>query len=420
MRLAALALLAALPWTPTPNVSSPHLFVDEPAIAFSRDGTGLATWQARDGLGASALVTYDAADLAPGAGAFGPQRPVREDLAVAPLTYAGSRTLAVTTGLAALYGRTGGSFGVPRPIPHGPDVRSIRLAANAQGDAAVAWFEDRGVTTDRVYVSLRRRNHPFAKPILLATGRIRSVSTAVSPSGDVLVAWDARGTIRARLKGSHDHGFRTTDTIRSAPTYFAAIRTAIAAGGAAYIAWSAQLKTEGGDSGPGYAEVAVRPAGAGRFRPAELLERDPATQQQGLLDITTGPATVVWTGWDGTHHRVRAAADAAGARFGFGAHQDLSPPGADAFEAALGASPDGRRLAVWTTMPADAGGGAISAATAPPGQPFGAPESVTEGPEARVPAAAYDERDHRWAIVWSNRPDGTTRTFLQAALRAAP
>ena len=43
MRLAALALLAALPWTPTPNVSSPHLFVDEPAIAFSRDGTGLAS-----------------------------------------------------------------------------------------------------------------------------------------------------------------------------------------------------------------------------------------------------------------------------------------------------------------------------------------------------------------------------------------
>ena len=78
--------------------------------------------------------------------------------------------------------------------------RDVSLAAAPSGDAALAWFEDRGTRTDRVYVSLRRAHGRFGAPRRLATGRIRSVAAAVGASGDVLVAWDARGVLRTRFK----------------------------------------------------------------------------------------------------------------------------------------------------------------------------------------------------------------------------
>ena len=53
---------------------------------------------------------------------------------------------------------------------------------------------------DRVEVALRRAGGSFGAPLRLATGRVRSVSVAVGPRGDVLVAWDARGKIRTRLR----------------------------------------------------------------------------------------------------------------------------------------------------------------------------------------------------------------------------
>jgi hypothetical protein len=99
----------------------------------------------------------------------------------------------------------------------------------------------------------------------------------------------------------------------------------------------------------------------------------------------------------------------------------VSPAGVPSREAALAASGDGRRLVAWIANPGDAGDGALDAAVAPAGGAFGAPETVTTGPEARVPAAAFDAAHNRWGLAWSNRPNGEARpiaTFLQAALRA--
>ena len=101
---------------------------------------------------------------------------------------------------------------------------------------------------------------------------MRSVSAAIGSRGDVLVAWDARGKIRTRFR-RHGHGFGRAETLRSDPTFFARLRTAVASSGRAYVAWAAQFLSEGGDRGPGFSEVAVRPAGAARFRRAQRLER---------------------------------------------------------------------------------------------------------------------------------------------------
>ena len=286
------------------------------------------------------------------------------------------------------------------------------LAGNAQGDLALAWFEDRGVSSDRVYIAVRPHGKPFTPPLLQATDRVRSVSVAVSPKGALLLAYDARGTIKARYKPATAPLFRHVQTIRSQPAFYARLHTAVTANGRAYVAWAAQLLTEGGDRGDGFYEVAVQPAGALKFRDARLLEQRPSTEAVGGLDLAVDAANRATVAWGAT--TVKAAiTDPKG---DFSSPQTVAP----GLEAALADAPDGRALVAWIANPNDAGAGALMAAAAPATGVFGAPETVTTGPAARVPAAAYDAAGNRWALVWSNRPNGETRparTFLQASSR---
>ncbi|HEX6025990.1 MAG TPA: hypothetical protein VFZ00_28625, partial [Solirubrobacter sp.] len=199
-----------------------------------------------------------------------------------PVTFGATRAVAVANDerrVWVAFGRTDGSYGARRRLATRKDgIRGSVIAANANGDIAVAWLERRGGTNDRVYIAFRPKGKPFTPPIRQATDRVRSVSIAVSPRGDILLAWDARGVVKTRLKPARAPFFRRAETIESEPTFFARLRTAMTANGRAYVAWAAQLLTEGGTSGEGFYQVAVRPAGARRFRPAQLLERRPATE----------------------------------------------------------------------------------------------------------------------------------------------
>jgi hypothetical protein len=422
--LAALVLLivaappaaADPPWTAPVNVSSAHEFVDFPTLAFAQDGSGLATWRAQDGVGSQATGgTF-------GAALGSPDRLIsRTSVVSAPALYATSRAVVATqrpagdkVRLSVVFGRANGTFGAPRTIAVCANIRSVQLAANPAGDVALAWFEDRGVANDRVYVAFRPHGEPFSPPILEATDRVRSVSVAVSPRGDLLLAWDARGIVRTRFKPARAPLFRRADTIASDPAFFAALRTAVTGNGRAYVAWAAQLLTEGGTVGDSFYEAAVQPAGAARFRAAQLLERRPPPELKGGLDLVVDDANRATVAWGATE--VRAATT--DARAVLGAAQTIGP----GLEAALASAPDGRRLVAWIANPGDAGDGALQVAVAPGGGAFGVAETVTTGPEARVPAAAFDARANLWAVVWSNRPAGEMRpiqTFLQASLRPA-
>ena len=372
-------------------------------------GVGMATWVAQDGTGTGATTGTFAAPLG------SPEHLVtRTAVLSAPVLYGTTRTAAARLNgdrLSIVFGRTDGTFGEPELIADRPNIRSVVLASNAQGDLALAWFEDRGVTTDRVYIALRPHGKPFTRPLLQATDRVRSVSVAVSPKGALLLAYDARGTIKARYKAATEFLFRHVQTIASEPAFFARLRTAVAGNGRAYVAWAAQLLTEGGDRGDGFYEAAVQPAGALKFRPAELLEQRPASEAVGGLDLAVNAANGATVAWGAT--TVKAAITDPQANFG--------PPVtvAPGLEAALAGAPDGRALVAWIANPDDAGAGALMAAISANGV-FAVPETVTTGPEARVPAAAYDAAGNRWGLAWSNRPNGETRplqTFLQSSLR---
>ena len=412
---------AGPPWSPPQTLSSPRLFVDRPALTFGGDGSALASWVTGDG-------TVHGASRPPGADRFGAERRLARsrDHVLGPRAYGRRRALLATVHggrIAARFGTTAGAFGAPRAIATGRrHVASPALAAAASGAAAVAWFENLGVATDRVYVALRRPGRGFGAPLRLATGAIRRVAVTVGPRGQVLVAWsDKRGRIRVRTRPAGARRFRRADRLAALPALAPELSLSVGRGGRATLAAGSQARSEGGDVGPARFQAAVRPAGARRFRAAQRLE----TRDRGMVEpIRMIAATaarrslVAWTGFDGTRHRARAAATGAGARFG--PAQDLSDPGRDAWIGDLAARPGGRALAVWTAGAGDELAGQVQAALAPRGAPFGPPEAVSADEEARIPAAAFDPATGRPAVIWSNRPAGSTppiRTFAQLSLR---
>ncbi len=438
-RVVALAWLLALmvpaaavadpPWSAAQNVSAPHLFVNPVDVTASADGTALEWWSWQDGTGSSARTGWSLASRPSGAPAFGPERAAPSGT-IDVAAYASTRAIALTdrsigpanvgrTRLSVAFGATNGAFGSQRTVADGPRLDRPVLAVNAKGDAAVAYFQDRGTDSDAVLVSLRRAGGSFGKPFQVGHGAIRSVAVAVGPRGDVLVAWDARGTIRARYKGPSSSGFQPIETISSDPTFFAQIQAAVTDGGRCYLAWSAQLLTEGGSRGPVFNEVAVRPSGH-RFRAAQLLERDGSNRSQAPIALAvTGSrdAEVAWTGFDGANSRVRVASTDPSARFG--APQDVSPAGRDGVASDLAAA-GATRLVVWDNGSFDAN--QVFAALAPPGAAFGAAEAVSGAQEARGGHALVSPSP---TVVWTNRPAGShppgglaaVQTFAQAATR---
>jgi hypothetical protein len=438
--LLALCCLAALPataagappWSAPQNLSASHLFAFDPAIGFAGDGSALAAWRWQDGTRADAVSGESAAVRPSGAATFGTEsRPWPAGRVGAPVLYARSRAVIAlvrpvgsnrdaNSQLRVAFGSASGSFGASHLIVKRPGIARPVLAGNARGDLALVWFEDRGTSNDRVYVSVRLAGGSFGAPILLAQERVRNVSVAVGLVGRVLVAWDARGIVRTRMKPGFRSAFFRTDTIESEDTFSADLRTAVADSGRAYVAWGAQLRTEGGTTGPVFFEAAVRPASGRRFRPAQLLDRLPDARSANPLEIALvgNGAIVGWTGFDGTANRVRVAETDATARFG--PPTDVSPTDSTLTDVAAGA--DGRRLVVWTT-----GTGSprsVQAAFAAPGAGFGAPELISAGMEADSAVAAFDLLTSLPTVLWVNRPDGSAHpladihTFAQAATRS--
>ena len=450
--LAAPGVAGAATWSAPQNLSSAHQFVDDPGLVVSQDGRALASWRFQDAIGDASRTGASSASRPPGAGAFERPRALvprtgadrRAETVEGLAAYGRSRALLASTRIVGTavarrirlevrFGRTDGRFGdritirrAGRTARTASRIAGVDLAVNASGDAAVAWYEDRGVRTDRVYVSLRRAGGRFGAPRRLATGRIRGVAVAVGASGDVLVAWDARGVLRTRFKPRARRGFRAADTIRSEDAFFADMQPVVTPNGRAVLAWSAQLVGEGGESGELYYQAAVRPSGAGRFRRAKVLEQLGREQRDRPIDAvvdSTGRVVVAWSGLDGATRRVRAAADDPSG--GFGPAQDVSAPGEDALLSGLAAGPGGRLIAVWDGGVEDPASSVRAAVAPAAGEPFGPPESVSPaGQEARFGRAAFDPASGRATIVFSNRPEGSGRpvseieTFAQAATRS--
>lgn len=305
---------AAADWSAPVPLSRPHSFVRLGAVGYTATGAAVASWTWSDDVGDRSTAFGSSTASAPPGGEFGAERALPADLVAGPTPYGRGRVAIAAqsdrldrsrgrrTGstLRVRSGDLSGRFGRPLlVVRRAHTIENAQLAVNGRGDGALAWSET-VPGPDGIYVSLRRSGGTFAAPILLGRGPIRDISAAVGAAGDVLVAWDARGRVRARFRRRTQRAFGPTDELRSQTTFYAALQTAVSAGGRAWIAWTSQLLTEGGTIGDAYVQLARRAAGARRFDRALLLDRGPGDGGAfpSAVSLAAGPrgtAALAWT-----------------------------------------------------------------------------------------------------------------------------
>ena len=451
--LAALALLptaAALadpPWSAPATITAGSPAVSEPTIGFGASGRAVLSarlsseangvpsrgfsrlfGQQPDGSFAGRARLVLAAPPAP----YGTNRLA---LLRVPLTE-GNRTIGdfdrPESSLGHSLGRSGGPLEVQveayRRFTTRADRFSGTIAANAAGDVIAAWVEHlRG--RDHLVAAERRAGGAFGRPAVIGgTGTFSAVSVAVSPQGDVLVAYQRsarspRGAIvrsvEARVRrAGHNWGAPQ----RLGPSSgFSAIATAAAPGGRMVVAWGTQ---DGGEEAgtPWIVRAAVRARGPQAFHSATLLERSQGIgRPAGEVAAVTAPdgtATVAWSGVAGASiphiYPARVATATPGAAR-FGTPQTLSP------SAAVGdvaVDERGAVLVVAATLPIPGDNQTTEQVFASMrhagAAAFGIPELISAPERARLPRAAFAPVTDQPAVVWVSAAPGATQRLRYA------
>ena len=260
----------------------------------------------------------------------------------------------------------------------GPRTGGARVAA-APGAAAFSTFEAGDV--GRVY--LVRGTHATQR--LSDRGHIRAVAVATNARGDVLVAWDLRGTVEARLWHAGRLG-----SVRKLGTVTAAmhISAALSAGGRPLVAWVDQRVNEGASGMHARIQESV---GFGRAKTLEVFPDFTIPSGEGVEAAYVGHrGLVAWSG----RHAVRAA-------FVGGTPQDVAPVGPDTGYAALGltdlaVSPAGALIAIGA--PIDATHNQVLASLLG-ANGFG-PASAVSAPGEFLGRATAGF-DGQWVVAWS-------------------
>ena len=284
------------------------------------------------------------------------------------------------------------------------------LAANAAGDAAMAWIEQRG---DRhlLWLSLRRAGGSFGRPrVIRGTGLASGLSLAVGSGRHLVVAYQHNAAGRRSIEVRHGGIGGGVTGLRAvgASKGVADTAAAVARTGRATVAWSTQ---DGGEEANELMEIgaAVKPAGARSFRLGVVLDRANKLERTlGSVRVAAAPdgtATVAWSLPVGDSQPVRASTQ--DARAAFGPVQTLGASGA---LGGLAAAADGRVLATWVRAPAgkpyelrD-----VAAAIAPSRGAFGSLEVVAPE-DARSPVAAFEPVAGRLVVAWVAIQGATSR-----------
>lgn len=427
----------AATWSTPETLSSPALFVDNPGIGFGTSGEGLATWRYTIGIGPGSVSGVRAAPRA-ASGRFGVERELPADLS-RHAVYGRDRVVAVSQRdhgdrrtLRVAFGSTSGRLAAARTIDRFTSVPGYgnwpELAANDRGDVAVAYLQRIRGSRRAVTLAERRPGGRFAAPRIVAGRGGFAVTVAIGARGDLVVAWQRRRWVEARVRRP---GGRLGPVQRLGPAVAQDTRlhAAVAPSGAVWVAWDAQLTTEGGTSGPFTIRVAMRPAGARTFRPARVLERNEGrASDESRVDLAldrAGAAFVVWSSSDGANARARLATLTAGGKTA--SIRTLSQPGYDAAVRDVATSRRPREaLVVWARLDVvgELGTQVLAGPIAADG--YAGEEAVSDADRARLPAAAFDPVTGAPTVVWSQRigPDGPgvpvaeVRTVLRAATRS--
>ena len=236
-----------------------------------------------------------------------------------------------------------------------------------------------------------------------------SPQVAIAPDGATTVVWD-RSIIQAATRPAGSGTYGAPQNLSEAGRDAGEPRVAISPDGATTVVWERFNGTNF------IIQAATRPAGSGTFgAPQNLSEAGQDAAYSALAIGPDGATTVVWTRLNGTNFIIQAATRPAGSGT-FGAAQDLSEAGQDAFSHQVAIAPDGATTVVWERF--NGTNSIIQAATRPAGSgTFGAPQNLSEaGRDAEIPQVAIAP-DGATTVVWERFPG--TNFIIQAATRPA-
>jgi hypothetical protein len=441
--LVAAGPAAAATWTAPATASTPHTFISGLEAGSSGDGTVVSDWGFQDGTGTGSTPGVRGASLAPGAAAFGGERTLPGDtLRVIPYAQRSVAALIFRRGAAASGDRLSVAFG----SAVGPSLGTARTVVTEQiaflpslsmasdGTGLLAWVARASGSPRVVKVSLRAPGGRFGAPsIVSGTGRANSITTAVGPQGQRLVAFERGGRLLARYRQGRSWGpLQDLGPVASGTDN--ELAALVTSGGRAIVADVHRQLTDGGDTGPLLVDAWVQPVGASRFRPGQRLEQADgvAASLPALVPVESRNAVLAWAGGDpgapptpdGPSTRVKVSVMGNDGRFG--AAQPLSAASRPV-KAVAAAAQGGVALVSWIGIdPTSDGDGQVLAAIRAPFGAFGAPDEVSPHENAAATAPAFTGAPaSRPVVLWTARPAGEgpgvplvqTRTFVRVAQR---
>lgn len=352
--------------------------------------------------------------------------------------------------LQAAFRPAGGQFGPPRDVSANASQSAEDapdLGVDEQGNFTLIWRQIKTELTitpprpDNIRSAVRPAQGEFGPSVFLA-GTLDYVDTslggaglfagsgpsiAVNGAGDTLATWwyeaidsSLPAYVRQPQASAHSAGagfgppavLDTYEFSDEAPP-----RAALDAQGNAVIAWS--VMTGPLPAGEPHMGVwaAQRPAGGPVGAPNLLAPYTDAGSEPEVTIDAQGAATVVWTGIEGSAGRIRASVRPPGQAFG--AAQTLSPAGVSAFRPVAAADGQGNTFVAWNAQTGPSAIG-LQVASRPPGGSFGGAQTLSGSGEAvNSPQLAFAENGDGVA-AWLDEAYPECPTVRAAVFSPAP
>lgn len=282
----------------------------------------------------------------------------------------------------------------------------VRVAANARGDAAVAW-ESRLADRRRVLLAVLRAGGRFGRPQVVGGGGAPRLG--IDAAGDVLVAWHGRSHVRARWRSARGRLSRAQELD---PRGGANPDVAVSAGGVGVVVWEHQALDSRAlltadrvwaTSGQANRRLGLPQPVSGPAAPI-VVEPPHGPVTETLLPAMNprvalgedGSLVAAWTRTDGTSATCCQAVEAATTRAGspFGPAERVSA--ALAYESvdgpAVAVGPDGGTLVAWDQKERRVTVSAMTIAAAwrdPGSSSFSTPQTISGTPS---PTESWPER----------------------------
>ena len=427
----------AVGWSPAVTVSAPHDAISNLVLA-SGATADMVSWHFDDLAPAHQIFGPSGASyaVAPVSGPFGAQRQLPTSYASGPLVALGGggvaqlilhRTGVNTARPSVAIGGVSGRFGRPLSVTGTVWVGRASLAGNRNGELLLAWISSPRTGHRQVWASVRLPGRGFAAPQLISSSANGlAVTASVGPgshgsatgraTSDMAVAFDSkRGRMLVRVR-PHGRGWGAVADIGPAAVGNAneVATPYVGRNGHIVVAWYHRQLSEGGEMGPSYTQIAVRPPNRSRFLPAQTLAKSQNGPLSGDVALVGGeghPPLLAFLATASSSEPTPArsvvrVSSSHGDRFS--AARTVSPPGQWATGVAAAMGPGGP-IVTWLGGPnppssALSPGAAVYAALgAPAGNQFGAVEvSPAEHVQSAVPL--HTENGDRWIIAWSGLP----------------